>query len=149
MVTGLDIPLKRIEIPCEICNRAKIHALPHRVSDTKTKDTLELIHTDICGPMNVTSMGGARYFVTFIDDKTRYIEIAMLKKRSDVFAAFKNYLARVEREHGRKIKRVRSDNAKEYVSKEFNQFLEAEGIKREFSVEYTPQQNGVAERIGH
>lgn len=95
--------------------------------------------------MNVTSMGGARYFVTF-DDRTRYIEVVMLKKRSDVFAAFKKYVAKVEREHGRKIIKVRSDNAKEYVSKEFNQFLEAEGIKREFSVEYTPQQNGVAER---
>jgi len=146
MVTGLDIPSKKTDIPCEICNRAKIHALPHRVSETKTKDTLGLIHTDICGPMNVASLGGARYFVTFIDDKTRYIEVAMLKKRGDVFAAFKNYLARVEREHSRKIKKIRSDNAKEYVSKEFNQFLEAEGIKREFSVEYTPQQNGVAER---
>lgn len=84
--------------------------------------------------------------MTFIDDRTRYIEVVMLKKRSDVFAAFKKYVAKVEREHGRKIIKVRSDNAKEYVSKEFNQFLEAEGIKREFSVEYTPQQNGVAER---
>jgi len=96
--------------------------------------------------MNVTSLGGARYFVTFIDDKTRYIEVTMLKKRSDVFAAFKKYLARVERQNGKKMLKIRSDNAKEYISKEFNEFLEAEGIKREFSVEYTPQQNGVAER---
>ena len=55
-------------------------------------------------------------------------------------------MAKVEREHGKKVIKLRSDNAKEYVSKEFNQFLEEKGIKREFSVEYTPQQNGVAER---
>lgn len=146
MVVGLDIPSKIQIIPCEICNRAKIHALPHRVSDTRAKNILELIHTDICGPMNITSMGGTRYFVTFIDDRTRYIEVVMLKRRSDVFDAFKRYLTRVEREHGKKIIKLRSDNAKEYISREFNQFLEEKGIKREFSVEYTPQQNGVAER---
>lgn len=145
MVSGLDIPPEAINIPCEICNRAKIHALPHRVSETRTKNTLELIHTDICGPMNVTSMGGARYFVTSIDDKT-YTEVVMLKKRSEVFDAFKKYVAKVEREQDRKIIKVRSDNAKEYTSKEFNEFLEAAGIRREFSVEYTPQQNSVAER---
>lgn len=146
MVTGLDIPLKMTAILCETC-RGKIHALPHQVSGTRTKNTLELIHTDICGPINVTSMGGARYFVTFIEDYTRYTEVVMLKKKSDVFAAFVKYLAKAERETGNKIKRIRSDNAKEYVSKEFNQFLEAKGIKREFSIEYTPEQNGVAERM--
>lgn len=146
MVTGLDIPLKMTAIPCKTCNRGKIHALPHQVSGTRAKNTLELIHTDICGPINVTSIGGARYFVTFIDDYTRYTEV-MLKKKSNVFAAFVKYLAKVERETGNKIIRIRSDNAKEYVSKDFNQFLEAKGIKREFSIEYTPEQNGVAERM--
>lgn len=63
----------------------------------------------------------------------------MLKKGSDVFATFKKYVAKIEREHSRKIIKVCSDNAKEYVSKEFNQFLKAEDIKREFSIEYTPQ----------
>lgn len=106
-----------------------------------------MIHTDICDPMSVTSIGGARYFATFIDDYTWYTEIVMLKKKSDIFAAFVKYLAKVERETGRKITKIRSDNAKEYVSKEFNQFLEAMGVRREFSVEYTSEQIGVAERM--
>lgn len=147
MVTSLDIPVKMTAIPCETCNRAKIHALPHRHSETRAKNTLELIHMDICGPMSVTSMGGARYFATFIDDYTRYTEVVMLKKKSDIFAAFVKYLAKVERETGRKITKIRSGNAKEYDSKEFNQFLETMSIRREFSVEYTPEQNGVAERM--
>lgn len=95
--------------------------------------------------MNVTLMGEACYFMTFIDDKTRYTEVVMLKKRSEVFAAFKKYLVKVEREHGFKLIKIRLDNAKEYISKDFKQFLEAEGIKREFSVECTLKQNGVAE----
>lgn len=58
----------------------------------------------------------------------------------------KKYQLRVEKETGRKISKLRSDNAKEYISKEFNNYLESQGIKRQLSVEYTPQQNGVAER---
>lgn len=72
--------------------------------------------------------------------------VVMLKKKSNVFKAFKKYLAKVERELGKKIIKVRSDNAKEYISKEINQFLEVESIKREFSVEYKPEQNDVVEQ---
>lgn len=105
-----------------------------------------MIHTDICGPMNVTFIGGAKYFATFIDHKTRYIEVVLLKERSEVLSAFKNYMLRVEKETGCVIKKIRSDNAKEYVSKEFSEYLKSHGIKRQLSVEYTPQQNGVADR---
>lgn len=64
----------------------------------------------------------------------------MLKKRSDVITAFKAYKKRAEKETGCQIKKIRTDNAKEYISKEFNDFLEEEGIKRQLSVEYCPQQ---------
>lgn len=79
-------------------------------------------------------LGGGRYFVTFIDDKSRYVEIAILKKRSDVITAFKVYKKHVEKETGCQIKKIRTDNAKEYLSKGFNNFLEEEGIKRQLSV---------------
>lgn len=70
----------------------------------------------------------------------------MLKKRSDVLVAFKNYKRKVENETGHRIKKLRTDNGKEYLSNQFKDFLIEEGISRQLTVEYTPQQNGVAER---
>ena len=144
-VYGLDLPSKIKKIPCETCDQAKINVIPFG-EGTRAKNVLELIHTDICGPINVHSYGKARYFATFIDDKTRYIEVVFLKSRSDILTEFKKYQLRVEKETGCRIIKLRSDNAKEYVSKEFNDYLENQGIRRQLSVEYTPQQNGVAER---
>lgn len=144
-VYGIDLPLKKQKLPCETCDQAKIHTLPF-TEGTRAKNVLELVHTDICGPMNIKSYGNARYFATFIDDKTRYMEIVFLKSRSDILKEFDKYRLRVERETGRKIVKLRSDNAKEYISKEFNDYVEKLGVKRQLTVEYTPQQNGVAER---
>jgi len=95
-------------------------------------------------PINTTSLGGSKYFVTFIDDYTRYTEVVMLKNRS-VISAFKKYMLRIRRESGHNIKILRTNNAKEYTSTEFNKLLESEGIKHELTV-HTPQQNGVADR---
>ena len=100
----------------------------HKPSTRTEKDILGLVHSDICGPMQNASLGGASYFATFTDDKTRYTQVTIRKYP------------------GKRIKRLRTDNAKEYVSKNFSEFLKKEGISRELSVEYTPQQNGVAER---
>lgn len=146
MVIGLNLKGNSVELNCEICNKCKIHQLPYRNSTKREKERLGLIHSDICGPMNIPSLGGAKYFVTFTDNRSRHIEVAMLKKRSDVITAFKTYKKYAERETGCHIKKIRTDNAKEYLSKEFSDFLEEEGIKRQLSVEYCPQQNGVAER---
>lgn len=74
------------------------------------------------------------------------MEVVFLKSRSDILTEFKKYQLRVEKKTGHKIIKLRSDNAKEYISKEFRDYLESQGIRRQLSVEYTPQQNGVAER---
>lgn len=146
MVIGLNIKNYPEEFNCIICNKCKIHQFPYKNSTKRESEKLGLIHSDICSPMNVPSLGGARYFATFIDDKSRYIEVVLLNKRSDIITAFKAYKKRAERETGCQIKKICTDNAKEYLSKEFNAFLEEEEIRRQLSVEYSPQQNGVAER---
>lgn len=98
MVIGLNLKGNSGEINCETCNKCKIHQLPYNNSFTREKEKLGLIHSDICGPMNIPSLDGAKYFVTFIDDRSRYIEVAMLKKRSDVITAFKTYKRYIEKE---------------------------------------------------
>lgn len=132
---------------CEVCVQGKFSRIPFERSESVSSEVLELVHTDICGPMRTHSVSGSRYFVTFIDDKTRYCEIAFMKNKSEVFEKFVQYKTRVEKQTGSKIKVVRSDNGREYLSNQFTQFLKHEGIVHQLSAEYTPQQNGVAERF--
>ena len=85
-------------------------------------------------------MGGAKYMVTFINDYFRRCWVYPIKKKSDVFLVFKEYKARVELESDKKIKCLRMDNGGEYTDGK------QEGIQRQFTVAYTPQQNRVEER---
>ena len=65
---------------CELCVEGKSHRLPFPPRQSKgSSSSLELIHTDVCGKLNVKSLGGAQYFLTFIDDSTRYVWIYILK----------------------------------------------------------------------
>ena len=81
-----------------------------------------------------------------IDEYTRMIAINFLKKKYEAFECFKIYKELVENETGLKIKCLRLDNGREFISKLFQQYCDENGIKRQFSIARTPQQNGVAER---
>lgn len=146
MVSGMDLEGITTSLECTVCARCKITRKPFKSSNNREKTILGLVHSDICGPMNTESLGGAKYFVTFIDDHTRYTEVAMLRNKSDVLEAFKKYKRKVENYTGKRIKMLRTDNGGEFLSSAFTKFLEEEGVSRQLSVEYTPQQNGVAER---
>jgi transposase InsO family protein len=107
---------------------------------------LELIHSDLCGPINPASNGGKRYFMTLTDDFSRKTWIYVLKDKSETFEKFKNFKALVENESGCKIQCLRTDRGGEYTSNAFNSFCINHGIKRQLTTAYTPQQNGVSER---
>jgi Reverse transcriptase (RNA-dependent DNA polymerase)/gag-polypeptide of LTR copia-type/Integrase core domain/GAG-pre-integrase domain/Domain of unknown function (DUF4219)/Zinc knuckle len=112
----------------------------------RSEEILELIHSDLVGPMRTTSLGGSKYFLLFTDDFSRRSWVYFLENKSDTFNRFKKFKALMETQTGKKIKVLRSDNGGEYVSKEFNDFCDKEGVHHELTVPYTPQQNGVAER---
>lgn len=131
---------------CEICIKGKQSKTSFPESSSKSAELLDLVHTDICGPIRCESIGGSRYFVTFIDNKSKWCETYFLKERSEVFDKFLEFKSKVEKQLERKIKILRSDNGKEYCSRKFEDFLRSEGIQHQLSVEYTPEQNGVAER---
>jgi transposase InsO family protein len=107
---------------------------------------LEIVHSDVCGPMRTTSLGGARYFVTYIDDFSRKVWVYSLKSKGECLEKFKEFKALVETQSEHKIKVFRSDNGGVHISKEFQGFLQAHGIEKQTSTPYRPQQNGVAER---
>jgi len=120
---------------------------PFTSSDTRSKEILDLIHSDVCGPMSNKSLGGHQYYVTFIDDHSRKTWLDyLLKTKDEVFEKFKEFRSEVENLIEKKIKTLRSDNGGEYTSKELITHCKEAGIKRELIVPYNPEQNGVVER---
>lgn len=107
---------------------------------------LELVHSDICGPINPISSSGKRYLLCFIDDYSRKAWVYLLKEKSEAFNYFKLFKRKVEIETGKNIKCLRTDRGGEYTSNEFSDFCKEEGIRRQLTTAYTPQQNGIAER---
>ena len=113
---------------------------------SRSKVILEVIYYDVCGPIQVDSMGGNKYFVTFIDDFSRKLWTYLIKKKSKVIEVFAKFKSMVERKSGRKLKVLGTDGGGEYVSKDFERLCEKEGIMHEVVPPYTPQQNKTAER---
>ncbi|KAL8121976.1 hypothetical protein AgCh_018634 [Apium graveolens] len=112
----------------------------------RANQLLELVYSDLYGPMRVPSLGGNRYFLTFNDDFSRKLWIYFVKEKSEVFSVFKSFKALVEKQSGCQLKAIRSDRGGEYIAKEFGQYLEQNGISHQLTIRYSPQLNGVAER---
>jgi transposase InsO family protein len=146
MVDGMNLKEVPLHHMCENCIEGKHQrtSFPKDEATTASK-LLELVHSDVCGPMKTTSHGGARYFVTFIDDFSKKNHVYLLKAKGEVFDKFKEYKALVENQTSMNIKTLQSDNGGEFVSKKFDNFLHECGIQRQTSAPYTPQQNGVTE----
>uniref|UniRef100_A0A2N9IT47 Integrase catalytic domain-containing protein n=1 Tax=Fagus sylvatica TaxID=28930 RepID=A0A2N9IT47_FAGSY len=141
--------LKSVEFDmCESCilgKQKKVSFL--KGGRTPKSKKLELVHTDLWGPSPIASLGGSRYYVTFIDDSSRKVWVYFLKNKSEVFETFKKWRAMVETETDLKLKCLRSDNGGEYINGGFKEFCAANGIRMEKTIPRTPQQNGVAERM--
>ena len=122
---------------------------------TRSNELLEIIHTDICEPLSVRCFTGKKYFITFIDDLSRYGYVYLMHEKSQAIDIFEMFITKVERQLDKKIKIVRSDRGSEYYGRydelgqnpgPFAKFLEKHGIRAQYTVPSTPQQNGVAER---
>ena len=132
---------------CKGCLQGKQHRKPFKVrTSPRAQNKLELVHSDLCGPMQVPSHGGARYYVEFIDDYSRKSWIFPLREKSQTLKTFVDFRRQVEKETGLPIKVLRSDNGGEYTSHAFRTYLKENGIMHQTSAPKTPQQNGVAER---
>lgn len=132
---------------CEVCSKGKMSRkkFPNESFST-TMGVLELVHSDIMGPMEEMSPSGNRYVLTIIDDYSRYSTIYFLQQKSQAFSKIKEFIAMVENQFNKRLKTFRSDGGGEFSSNLLKQFFRAKGIIHQTSVPYTPQQNGIAER---
>ena len=126
------IGLLEIIVPFQVCEECVV-SKQHRSQFPKgkswrAKDVLELVHSDICGPINPSSNGGKRYLITFIDDYSRKTWVYFLQEKSEAFSAFKSFKAHVENKIGRTIQTLNTDHGGEYCSKEFDDFYNEHGI---------------------
>lgn len=123
--------------------------LPFKCSKIKsqTKGVLDMVHADLCGDMEEISIGGALYFLTFIDDFTGKTFIYFLKSKKEVVEKFIEFKVWAENQFGHKIKVFRTDNGTEFCQSKIEKFCLANGIHHQRTVVYTPQQNGLAERM--
>ena len=119
---------------CKGCALGKYTKTAFPNSDSRAGGILDLIHSDVCGPMSSTSLTGSLYYVVFIDDFSQKSWIFIMKTKGQVFSRFQEFKALVENQTWKKIRVLRSDNGGEYTSKEFMDFCAGEGIRRELIV---------------
>ncbi|UYV84616.1 K02A2.6-like, partial [Cordylochernes scorpioides] len=147
VVLGFNVKFKNLP-ECEACIMGKLTRQPyHPVTTNCTTKPLELVHMDLCVSMPYQSLGGSKYLFVLVDDSSRRTFIYFLKNKDETLGKFEEFKARVENELNLKIKDVRTDNGTEFTNHRFKNFLIKNGIHHQLSTAYSPQSNGVAERV--
>ena len=149
VVHGVEIENGEKTDVCSACILGKCHRqpIPRVRTSGRASERLALVHSDVCGPIEAPSLGGARYFITFTDDRSEWISVYTLHRKSESFDKYKTFESSSERHTGQSLHILRSDRGGEYMSNEFHDHLSNKGIVHQLSTVETPQQNGVAERI--
>ena len=119
MLKGLPQLEVRKDTICAGCQYDKAHQLPYEESKWKTKGPLELIHSDVFGPVKQASLSGMKYMVTFINDFSNYVWVYFMKEKSETFSKYKEFKEMTEVKVDKRIRCLRTDNGGEYTSDEF------------------------------
>jgi histone deacetylase 1/2 len=131
---------------CDACQKGKNHQLPYPRSSSISSHPFELVFSNVWGPAP-TSVGQKNYYVSFIDDYSKFTWIYMLRFKSEVFQCFRDFQNMVEHQFDKKILAVQSDWGGEYQS--LHSFFQRLGITHQVSCPHAHQQNGAAERKHH
>ncbi|KAJ0734970.1 putative RNA-directed DNA polymerase [Helianthus annuus] len=137
-VNGLP-KVTKSQYTCKGCIFGKHARKPFSKQATwRANKPLQLLHSDICGPMRTQSIGGCRYFITFIDDFSRKTWVYFMKFKSEALSYFKTFKRLVENQVDYKIKGIRIDRGGEYCGHEFQNFPKENGIHHQLTTSYTP-----------
>ncbi|GJS89651.1 putative ribonuclease H-like domain-containing protein [Tanacetum coccineum] len=144
---GLPSKLFENDHTCVACQKGKQHK-----ASCKTKlvssigQPLQMLHMDLFRPTSVRSINQKTYCLVVTDDFSRFSWVFFLATKDETSGILKTFITGIENQINHKVKIIRCDNGTEFKNNDMNQFCGMKGIKREFSVARTPQQNGVAER---
>lgn len=139
------IPVSVDEEFCDGCAYGKQHRASFRARKVRATVAGEVIHADVCGPMQEQSIGGAKYFVCFKDDFTKFRRVFFIKLKSDVTECLKSFLGESS-VAGHTIKELLCDGGMEFNNASIKSMLSSKGINLRITMPYSPQQNGAAER---
>ncbi|GJR14480.1 putative ribonuclease H-like domain-containing protein [Tanacetum coccineum] len=147
LVRGLPSKLFENNQTCVACQKGKQHRASCKSKTVSSiSQPLHMLHMDLFGPTFVKSLMKKMYCLVVTDDYSRFSWVFFLATKDETSGILKSFITGVENLIDQRVKVIRCDNGTEFKNKEMNQFCERKGIKREFSVARTPQQNGVAER---
>ena len=130
-VTEISSSVENLFTSCDVCLRAKQTRQCFPSSSNNLKEVFDLIHVDLWGPYRTTAFCGSRYFLTIVDDCSRAVCLYLLADKTLVSRQIQNFLAMIERQFSRKVKKIRSDNGTEFMC--LSNFFRAQGIVHETS----------------
>ncbi|GJU17916.1 putative ribonuclease H-like domain-containing protein [Tanacetum coccineum] len=147
LVRGLPLKIFENDHTCVACQKGKQHK-----ASCKTKlvssisQPLQMLHMDLFGPTFVRSINHKTYCLVVTDDFSRFSWVFFVASKDETSGILKRFITEIENQLNHKVKVIRYDNGTEFKNREMNEFCALKGIKREFSVARTPQQNGVVKR---
>nr|GEU80102.1 putative ribonuclease H-like domain-containing protein [Tanacetum cinerariifolium] len=147
LVKGLPVKVFKNYNTCVACNKGKQHKASCKTKPVSSvNQILYRIHMDLFRPTFVKSLNKKSYYLIVTDDYSRFTWVFFLATKDETSPIFKTFITGLENQLCLKVKVIKSDNGTEFKNNDLNQFCGIKGIKREFSVPRTPQQNGIAER---
>lgn len=132
---------------CQCCIKAKATRMTiPKKSESRASRPLDLVHSDVCGPMKTRTVGDKRYMLTFIDDYFRFTVTYLIQSKDEVLEKLQDYVTMTRNRFKRNMLTLRSDNGGEFTGQKIERYLRGLGIEHQKTVPYTPEQNGVSER---
>nr|GFC57240.1 putative ribonuclease H-like domain-containing protein [Tanacetum cinerariifolium] len=147
LVRGLPSKVFKNDNSCVVCKKGKQHRASCKSKTVSSVDQpLFRLYMDLFGPTFVKSLSKKSYYLVIIDDYSKFSWVFFLASKDETPSVLKTFIISLENLLTLKVKTIRCDNGTEFKNSDLNQFCGVKGIRREFSVPRTPQQNGIAER---
>ena len=146
---GLDLIESTVKAPsiCAGCEMGKSTRKPFPKSIKSTDQILQIVHSDLAGPMKDRSIQGSLYFATFIDDHSHHAVVYCIRSKDQFVVALRKFIAWAENQTSKKLRVLHSDRGGEYIAASVKSILDEKGIEQRLTMPGSPQQNGKAERF--
>nr|GEX12280.1 zinc finger, CCHC-type [Tanacetum cinerariifolium] len=132
---------------CDACLLGKHSRTPFpNQAKFRSKNPLDLVYGDLCGPISPATHSGKKFLFLLVDDYTRFMWAYFLTSKDQAFSTFKEFRQQIEMELRMRLRMLRTDRGGEFISNEFTKYCKENGIARQLTAPYSPQQNGVVER---